>query len=119
METNGRGAVFAVKVAAVRSSERQQREERNEGPGSFRTAPRCPVGNTESWPGCLVFVKGEKWPSQPEIVSSEQRDPCLSAPGAVCYVNAVLCIRWKLQPLSNHQQRFKQAGLCRFASLLS
>lgn len=97
----------------------EQREERKEGPGSFRVAPRCPMGNMESLAGSLVFMKGEKWPSEPEIVSSEQRDPCLPAPRAVYYVNTVLCARWKLQPLSNLQQRFKQAGLCSFASVLS
>lgn len=37
-------------------------------------------GNTEALAGCLAFREGEKWPSQPEMVPSEQLDPCLAAP---------------------------------------
>lgn len=66
-------------------------------------------GNTESLAGCLVDVKCEKWPSESEIVLSEQLDTYISAKRSAYYVNTDLCIRWKLNSLSNCQQRFKQA----------
>lgn len=75
-------------------------------------------GNTESLAGCLIFMKHEKWPSQSKIASSEQLDTYISAKRSVYYVNTDLCIRWKLKPLSNHQQRFKQAGFHWFALVL-
>lgn len=115
-----RGAVFSHDVVASQLSDSAHQTAGVEGEKDRAYSGwLCCVrwGNTGSLAGCLIFMKCEKWPWQSEIVSSEQLDTYISARRSV-YVNTDLCVRWKHNPLSGRQQRFKQAGFCWFALVL-